>query len=49
MWFTDQNIEPREIEDSVNLTVIIGIKIKMRYSTEPKCRKMLKDTAFYHL
>ena len=49
MWFTDQNIEPLEIEDSVNLAVIIGIKIKIRYSTEPKYRKTLKDTAFYHL
>ena len=24
LWFTDQNSEPLEIEDSVNLTLIIG-------------------------
>ena len=24
LWFTDQNCEPLEIEDSVNLTLIIG-------------------------
>ena len=24
VWFTDQNSEPLEIEDSVNLTLIIG-------------------------
>ena len=24
VWFTDQNSEPLEIEDSVNMTLIIG-------------------------
>ena len=24
MWFTDQNSEPLEIEDNVNLTLFIG-------------------------
>ena len=24
VWFTDQNIEPLEIEDNVNITLIIG-------------------------
>ena len=24
VWFTDQNSEPLEIEDNVNLTLIIG-------------------------
>ena len=26
VWFTDQNSEPLEIEDNVNLTLIIGLK-----------------------
>ena len=25
VWFTDQNREPLEIEDTVNLTLIIGL------------------------
>ena len=48
VWFTDQNNEPLEIEDTVNLTLIIDI-IKMRYSTEPKFRKYVKGYAFCHL
>ena len=24
VWFTDQNNRPREIEDSINITLIIG-------------------------
>ena len=27
VWFTDQNSEPREIEDNVNLTLIIGLAL----------------------
>ena len=27
MWFTDQNSEPLEIEDNVNLTLIIGLTL----------------------
>ena len=26
-WFTDQNCEPLEIEDNVNLTLIIGLTL----------------------
>ena len=27
VWFTDQNSEPLEIEDKVNLTLIIGLTL----------------------
>ena len=27
VWFTDQNSEPLEIEDKVNLTLIIGLAL----------------------
>ena len=27
VWFTDQNCEPLEIEDNVNLTLIIGLTL----------------------
>ena len=27
LWFTDQNSEPLEIEDNVNLTLIIGLTL----------------------
>ena len=27
MWFTDQNCEPLEIKDNVNLTLILGLKL----------------------
>ena len=27
VWFTDQNSEPLEIEDNVNLTLIIGLAL----------------------
>ena len=38
VWFTDQNSEPLEIEDNVNLTLII----EMRYSIQPKFRRYVK-------
>ena len=28
VWFTDQNSEPLEIEDNVNLTLIIGLTLQ---------------------
>ena len=40
IWFTDQNNRPLEIEDNVNITLIIGIK--MRYSLEPTYRRYVK-------
>ena len=48
VWFTDQNIEPLEIEDNVNITLIIGQTsyIKTRYSTKPKFRKYVKGYIF---
>ena len=27
VWFTDQNSDPLEIEDNVNLTLIIGLTL----------------------
>ena len=27
VWFTDQNSEPLQIDDNVNLTLIIGLKL----------------------
>ena len=35
VWFTDQNSQPLEIEDRINLTLVIMKIIKMRYSIEP--------------
>ena len=43
MRFADQNSEPLEIEDNVNMTLII---IKMRYSTEPKHKKYVEGHSF---
>ena len=35
VWFTDQNSQPLEIEDRINLMLMIKLKIiKMRYSME---------------
>ena len=45
-WFTDQNSNQLEIKDNVNMTLIIGYVIKMRYSTEPKYRKYIKGYGF---
>ena len=44
IWFTDQNNRPLKIEDNVNITLIIGIKI--RYSLEPNYRKYVKGYGF---
>ena len=50
VWFTDQNNRPLEIEDSVNITLIIGqtlqkCDIQQKQSTE----NTLKHTIFCHL
>ena len=42
LWFTDQNNRPLEIQDSVNITLIIGktlLDITMRYLKGPRNRK----------
>ena len=39
VWFTDQVSKALEIEDNVNLTLIIGQILKMKYSTQQKYRK----------
>ena len=48
VWFTDQASKTLEIEDNVqyetNYWVVI---IKMRYSTEPRFRKYVKDYGFF--
>ena len=49
MWFNDQNNEPLEIEDNVNLTLTWVDILKMRNSTQPKFRKYVKGYAFCHL
>ena len=47
LWFNGQNKRPLEIEDTVNITLIIGVNfVKMRYSTEPKYRKYVKEYGF---
>ena len=49
MRFADQNSEPLEIEDNVNMTLIIEqtlIIIKIRYSTEPKYKKYVEGYSF---
>ena len=47
VWFTDQNSEPLQIEDNVNMTLIIVAIIKIRYWTEPKFRKYVKGYGFF--
>ena len=45
LWFTDQNNRPLEIQDSVNITLIIGktlLDITMRYLKGPRNRKYVK-------
>ena len=49
VWFNDQNSEPLEIEDNVNLTLTWVDILKMRNSTQPKFRKYVKGYAFCHL
>ena len=44
--FTDQNSEPLEIEDRINLTLVIKYYIKMRYSIGPKNGIYLKGYGF---
>ena len=46
VWFTDQSSKPLEIEDNINMTLIIGQMLKMRYSTEPRYRKYIKSYGF---
>ena len=46
VWFTDQNSKPLEIEDRINLTMIIKLRIKMRYSIEPRDRVYIKGYGF---
>ena len=47
VWFADQNSEPLETEDNVNMTQIIGeTLLKLRYSIEPKYRKYVKRYNF---
>ena len=47
VWFTDQTSKAIEIEDNVNLTLIIGQTLqKMRYSTEPRLIKYVKESGF---
>ena len=47
-WLTNQNSQPLEIEDRLNLTLVIkwSICYKMRYSTEPKDRIYVKEYGF---
>ena len=47
VWFTDQNSQPLEIEDRINLMLMIKLKIiKMRYSMEPRDRVYVKGYGF---
>ena len=52
-WFTDQNNKPLEIEDSVNVTLILGRDYKnellSKYVKGYVKKNTLKDTAFCHL
>ena len=36
VWLTHQNVQPLEIEDRINLTLVIKWRLKMRYSIEPR-------------
>ena len=42
LWFTDQNNRLFEIEGSVNIILIIGNKLKMRYLTRPREKQCYK-------
>ena len=46
VWFTDQKSRPLEVEDKINVTIIIKLYIKMRYSIEPKKRIYVKGYGF---
>ena len=50
VWFTDQNSQPLEIEDKINLTMVIKwsiyYKSKARYSIEPQDRIYVKGYGF---
>ena len=45
LWFTDQNNRPLKIEGKYYTNNWVDI-IKMRYSTEPKCRKYVEGYGF---
>ena len=50
LWFTDQNNRPLEIEDSVNVTLIIGQALSKRdIQQNQSTENTLKDTVFCHL
>ena len=44
IWFTDQTSTPLEVEDRINITY--GLSVKMRYSIEPKERTYVKGYGF---
>ena len=50
VWFTDQNNQPLEIKDRINLTLVIEYtrfhRIKIRYSIEPRVRIYVKGYGF---
>ena len=47
VWFTDQNSEPLEIKDNVNLALIIGLTLKKwDEKDKPKFRKYVKRYGF---
>ena len=48
IWFTDQNSQPLEMEDRINLTLVIKyiVIIKMRYSIEADGRIYVKGYGF---
>ena len=46
VWLTDQKSRPLEVEDKINVTLIIKLYIKMRYSIEPRKRIYVKGYGF---
>ena len=50
LWFTDQNNGPLEIEDSVNITLIIGKTLqRLDIQQNQNSENTLKDTISCHL
>ena len=50
LWFTDQSNRPLGIEDSVNITLITGQKLKKKdIQQNQSTENTLKDAAFCHL
>ena len=46
IWLTDQNSKQLELKENVNMTLLIGQILQIRYSAEPKYRKFVEACGF---